>query len=388
MTDQTQRRLTAQAYRDRIDRVRLACQERGWDGLILADQASLYYLFGYDQIGYWVFQVVYLPADGQDPVAICRAPDELAIAETGLIDEVRVWFDDSDRSPGEMLADLLRDRGVGSASTVGIELATHALLPVHYEDVRQRLDWLELVDGSSVVADQRVVKDPTEIAHFRTAAEHLSSAFAAGGAAIAAGFRETDVHRAITSELYRLGGDPPAIAPPIASGPRTITQTHGAATDRLMRPGDTVTVEIGASVARYHAVGARSYAIGEPDPEVRHMHRAMVESLEAGFGAFEPGRPISDVSTRVHQALDERGLSRAGRHFGYGTGIGYPPTWLENLRIKATEPRSFVPGMTFFYFVGLTTVDRSDCVYIGEPVLITESGHERVARPEYDDWYR
>jgi Xaa-Pro dipeptidase len=271
---------------------------------------------------------------------------------------------------------------------VGIELLTHALLPAYHQDLRHRLDGRAvLTDASAVVGDLRVVKDPYEIAWFREAAHQLDAAFRVAGETVADGVPETEVHRAVVGELYRLGGDPPAIPPPIASGPRTLTQTHGAATTRRMRAGETVVVEIGASATRYHAVGAVSYVIGRPDPAVARLHETMVETLEAGFAAFVPGRPIADVSRLVQRLLTERGVSRAGRHVGYGTGIGFPPTWLENLRIKATEPRVLVPGMTFFYFIGLPGPDGSS-LYLGEPVLITDTGYERVAPPDYPDWIR
>ncbi|WDZ83450.1 M24 family metallopeptidase [Micromonospora cathayae] len=389
MTDEPVRTVPRAVQQDRIARVRQECARRGLAGILLFDQASLFYLFGYDQIGYWVFQTVYLPTDPElPPAAICRAPDEHMIRGTGLVDDVRVWYDESPDTPGDLVAALLDDRQVAPGAAVGIELLTHALLPAYHQDLRQRLDGrVVLTDASSVVGDLRVVKDQHEIAWFREAAHQLDAAFRVARDAVGEGVPETEVHRAIVGELYRLGGDPPAIPPPIASGPRTLTQTHGAATTRRMRAGETVVIEIGASATRYHAVGAVSYAVGRPDPAVARLHETMVETLEAGFAAFVPGRPIAEVSRLVQRLLTERGVSRAGRHVGYGTGIGFPPTWLENLRIKATEPRVLVPGMTFFYFIGLPGPDGSS-LYLGEPVLITDTGHERVAPPDYRNWIR
>ncbi|NLU78496.1 aminopeptidase P family protein [Micromonospora sp. HNM0581] len=389
MTDEPTRTVPVHVYQDRIARIRRECAEQGLAGLLLVDQASLFYLFGYDQIGYWVFQVVYLPAEqALPPGAICRAPDEHMIRGTGLIDDVRVWYDESPRTPGQLVADLLRDRQVPSGARVGIELFSHALLPGYHEDLRRYLDGrIVLTDASRVVGDLRVIKDDHEIAWFRQAAHQLDAAFRVTGNVVGAGVPETEVHRAIVDELYRLGGDPPAIPPPIASGPRTLTQTHGAATTRRIRAGESVVVEIGAASNRYHAVGAFSYCLGPPDPSVAHLHDVMVESLEAGFAAFVPGQPIAEVSRLVQSQLTTRGVSRAGRHVGYGTGVGFPPTWLENLRIKVTESRVFAPGMTFFYFIGLPGPDGGS-LYIGEPVLITPTGHERVAPLDYENWIR
>lgn len=386
LTEEITRYAPRATYEARLERVREECRARGYAGILLADQASLFYLFGYDQLGYWVFQVVLLPADGGRPIAICRAPDANLIRDTEMIDDVRVWLDEATDGPGDLVRSALADANIPGGATVGMELRTHCLLPVYYADVIASLQGrATIADASDIVADLRLTKDSFEVAHFRHAASNLSSSFTAARESIVEGARESDVHRAVVSELYRLGGDPPAIPPPIASGPRTKGQTHSAPSSRRIGAGEVVVVEIGSAVARYHAVGAVSYTVGAPSDESARTLTKMQAALEHGFDAFEPGAPIAGVSRRVQARLAELDLSRAGRHVGYGTGIGFPPTWLEASRIKATEHRDLEVGMTFFYFIGVPTSDGGS-LYIGEPVLITKDGYERVAPLDYDDW--
>jgi Xaa-Pro dipeptidase len=377
--DPTMRRMA------RVDRVRAECAQRGLSGLILTDQASLYYLFGYDQVGYWVFQVVYLPVDGQ-PVAVCRAPDAEMIRQTGAIADVRVWLDDSPVGPGEIVRGILGELGVQAGGRVGMELRNHCLLPIYYQAVLDATGgFVEIVEATDIVGDLRLVKDEVEISAFRRAADAYVAALGAARGAIAVGAAETDVHQAVMSTLYALGTDPPAIPPPIASGPRTATQTHGAATNRRIQRDELVVIEIGASVERYHAVGAMSFRVGAATDEARRTHDAMADALSAGFAAFRPGEPIAGICELVRARLADHGLSRAGRHVGYGTGIGFPPTWLESTRIKATEHRLLQPGMTFFYFLGISLSDGTS-LYLGEPVLVTDDGYEQVAPTNYQDW--
>jgi Xaa-Pro dipeptidase len=72
-------------------------------------------------------------------------------------------------------------------------------------------------------------------------------------------------------------------------------------------------------------------------------------------------------------------LSRKGRHVGYGIGIGYPPTWIDNLRIKERDTHVMNPGMTFFLFVGAQTGVGDGCLYLGEPVAVTDRGVEHLS---------
>ena len=368
-------------YEARIERARAAMRGARLDLLLLFHQESLYYLFGYDQIGYWVYQTVVLPADGSPPTAICRRADELIIRESPFIKEVRPWMDDSHVNPGAFTVGLLRERQrLSGRRRIGIEKKTHALLPYYYDLLRAEIpDGVELVDASDLVTELRLLKSPAELAYMRRAAQIMDQAFTAAFAAARPGARECDVNAAVLHTLASLGADYPAVAPPIASGPRTLTQTHGAATERVMQNGDPLTIEIGAPYKRYHTVAVHSGHLGEPDPEIRSLYNGLREGLEVGLEMIRPGLPAARVATTIVDRLEAQGLSRKGRHVGYGIGIGYPPTWLDNLRIKETDPHVLQEGMTFFLFAGALTNRGDRCLYLGEPVAVSRDGCERLS---------
>jgi len=371
-------------HRARIDRAIEDCAERGLAGLLLFSQESLFYLFGYDQIGYWVFQAVYLPADGSPPIAICRAPDVFSIAQSPFIDDVRVWTDDQAESPAEATVALMN---AAKGAKIGVELRSHSLLARYWSELVAAAEGvIDLIDASDVIAERRAIKDEHEVGRFRLAARHLQRSYEAVEAMIEPGVRECDLLGASMDAMYRDGASPTAIHPPIASGPRTMSQTHGSATERAVGIGEPLVVEIGAAASRYHAVAARTYVIGEPPSHLSAMHEAASVALESGFAAMAPGRSLADVARLAQAELNDRGFSRAGRHVGYGTGIGFPPTWLEEGRIKVSDETPAQSGMTFFYFIGLSDPENEICVYVGEPVLITETGYERLLPYEAEKW--
>ncbi|MHB8733190.1 MAG: M24 family metallopeptidase [bacterium] len=369
-------------YEARIGRARAAMRDARLDLLLLFHQESLYYLFGYDQIGYWVYQTVVLAADGSAPAAICRHADELMIRESSFIKEIRPWSDDSAVDPGTLTVDLLRERyRLSERRRIGVEKKTHALLPYYYDLLRAAMpDGVELVDASDLVSELRLIKSPAELTYMRRAAEIMDQAFTAGFAAARPGARECDVNAAVLYTLSTLGADYPAVAPPIASGPRTITQTHGAATERVMQAGDPLTIEIGAPYRRYHTVAVHSGCLGEPSAELRRLYDGLRDGIEAGLEMIRSGQPVAQLAATIVNRLESQGLSRKGRHVGYGTGIGYPPTWLDNLRIKETDPHVLAPGMTFFLFAGALTKGRDQCLYLGEPIAVSRDGCVRLSR--------
>jgi Xaa-Pro dipeptidase len=368
-------------YEARIQRALATMRAARVDTLLLFHQESMYYLFGYDQIGYWVYQTIVFPADGTGPTAICRGADELMIRESPFIKDIRPWVDDSHVNAGAFTVDVLKERRLLSkGQRIGIEKKSHALLPYYYDLLREQMpEDVELVDASDMITELRLLKSPAELVYMRRAGEIMDRAFTAAFETVRPGVRECDVNAAVMHTLSFLGADFPAVAPPIASGPRTLTQTHGAATERVMRSGEPFTIEIGAPYKRYHAVAVHSGHLGEPPREIRELHNALREGIEGGLELIGPGVPTAKVARNVVGRIEAQGLSRKGRHVGYGIGIGYPPTWLDNLRIKETDAHMLREGMTFFLFAGALTKRGDQCLYLGEPVAVTGTGCDRLS---------
>src|SRR5438046_3167571 len=144
-------------YKARIDRALAAMGAQGLDALLVFHQESMYYLFAYDQIGYWVYQAILVPADGSSPIAICRRADELMIRDSPFIKDIRPWSDDGDRDPGWSTSQLLRERNLLSGKRrIGIEKKSHALSAYHYDLLRDHIDErVQLFDASDLITDLR-----------------------------------------------------------------------------------------------------------------------------------------------------------------------------------------------------------------------------------------
>jgi len=355
-------------------------REAGLDVLLVFHQEHMVYLTAYDQIGYWVYQVLIVPVADEPMTALVRKVDELLVRDGGIVEDVRVWLDDATRDPARQTAEVLADRGLLRGKRIGIERKSHALLPYYYDLLRDALREAELVDASDLVAELRLIKSPAEIECMRRAGEIMDAGVEAAWAALRPGVRECDVHAAVVAAMYRAGGEHPSVAPPMGSGPRTLTQTHGAATTRQVQAGEPFLLEVGGCYRRYHAVCMRTASLGPPDGRMRSMYEAIREASDAGLAAIKPGVRTADLARWVHEQMAGRGYSRRGQHVGYGIGLGYPPTWIDNLRIKETDPHVLQAGMTFLFHAGLLAPDASFYVALGDPVLVTATGHERLTR--------
>jgi Xaa-Pro dipeptidase len=357
---------------------------QGLDALLVYGQDQMYYLTGYDQIGYAYYQVLIVRVEGDPFTYLCREVDAHIIRETSIVEDIRVWYDDSANDPTELTARCVCESGALAGRRIGIDLQTHALWPHFYARLARHLHEAEIVDASSLLTELRLEKSPAEVEYMKEAGRLFDVGLAAGFDAIRAGVRECDVHAAVMHALYSAGGEFPAVAPPIESGPRTLHQTHGAALRRVLEEGDPFTLEIGACYRRYHAVGVRSIAVGRAADPQRRLHAILDEAIGAGMAVAAPGMRTAALATAMHEVYLRHGIDRRTRHCGYGIGIGYPPTWLDSLRIKLTDPHVLKPGMTFMMHGILADWDRRVAVALGDPVLITERGAELLTRTPRD----
>lgn len=161
-----------------------------------------------------------------------------------------------------------------------------------------------------------------------------------------------------------------------------MSKTHGAAVDRRIQLDEPMTIEPGCSRYRYHAVGVQTRWLGEPPANVQRTFDSLLEVLSAARSFIRPGVPTAELAKEINRALDQFGMYIPGSHHGYGTGIGYPPTWLDNLRIKETDQHILEENMTFFLLTHWTVEREAHLpieLFVGEPILVTSDGCERLS---------
>ena len=144
--------------------------------------------------------------------------------------------------------------------------------------------------------------------------------------------------------------------------------------DRVLREGDLVSVDCGATLDGWVGDSAWSFGVGELDADVDKLNRATEWVLAEGLKAMVPGNRLTDVSHALEQAThvaEERFGVRLGILDGYG-GHGIGRTMHEDPYLpNEGKPRK-----------GPKIVEGS--VLAIEPMLIL--GGERESEVLDDDW--
>jgi Xaa-Pro dipeptidase len=369
-------------YAGRIARTREEMERRGLDALLIFAQESMYYLFHYDQAGYWIYQTIILPLKG-NPVALVRVADAFLVQEAHFIDDIRTWTD-ADEDPVPKTGAILADLGCLTGCRIGIESRTYAMMGFFYRQLQEEVERKGgglLVEASDLVTRLRVHKSPAEVAQMRAAGRILDLTFYAAHEAMRDGVRECEVAAEALRAMHMAGADPSVGPIVLSSGPNTRSFTHFGATRRTMRQGEPVVLEIGANVNRYHAVAATVSVVGQATAGMHDLYQQIRRTLNAGKAALAPGQPVAELARIMGQTLTGPDRSRWGSvHFGYGTGIGFTGNWLDDLKIHARSPYVLAPGMTFFLLSFRLSPDEDYFMLSGDPILITDRGYEELSR--------
>lgn len=282
----------------------------------------------------------------------------------------------------EVIPPVLRRRGLAEG-VVGVDLAGKRLL----DGLAEACPGVRWVDGDAALQAARRVKTPEEVALIEEATALAEAVTAVACAAVREGVRECEVAGEAMRALYRLGGETSHVTTPfVASGERMAPPTR-LTTDKLIRWGDVVFIDIGAMWNGYFGDVGRTVACGDPSPEQRRIYRAVWEGLQAGIAAMRPGVTTEEVAQAIRDRVARFGLAQ---HFlslfighGIGCGSNEPPyigesfpgaaaVRLEPGMVFALEPLVWVPG-----------VPGGGGVRLEDMVVVTEAGARRISRSPY-----
>jgi Xaa-Pro dipeptidase len=365
----------------RVAQARRTLKERGLAALLIFAQESLFYLTGYDSVGYLFFQCAVLCDDGRPITLLTRPPDRQQARDTSTITDIRIWYNAEGVDPAQELKEILREHGL-AGERIGIELDTYGLTGANWERVRCALaEWCKLEDTSGLVRDLRVVKSPAELVYVRRAGDLADSAMAAMIKASRPGLLESVITAAGLDVILAGGGDTPPAGPLVNAGRRAL-YGRSVCGPQLVTELDQVTIEFAATYHRYNACILRTVVVGKSSPRQRAMHAVTQEALLAMTEAVSPGRSIGEIDDAHRRVFDGAG-HQVHRYSacGYSLGATYRPSWMDvppMLYSGNTAP--IRPGMVLFLHAMLPDTDAGLATSLGHTVIVTDSGCEVLSK--------
>ena len=364
-------------YRERQNRVQERLSKANLDALVVTAPDNINYLTGFDSLGYLWYQALIISKKLSRPYFLTRTSELPCVHELSAI-ESSAYYDIATQDPLELVARALSDAGLGSAR-IGLEMQSFTLSPVQYLRLQALLPKATLLDSSTLVADERLIKSVDEIAYQRTAARMADAAMQAGLRALRPGVSEIQIAGEMSRALGEAGSEYPAITPIVAAGRRS-TMTHAMPQRLVISAGDVVILELAGVCNRYHAVLMRSAVVGKPTARVREVADVLTEAYLAAIEAAKPGAPVGNANAACNKVLNRLDLARTRVHrIGYSLGVAYPPSWLEAMIVDESDEHRFAPNMSFTIEPNLSLYSEGFGLKLGDTVLCMSRGSESLS---------
>ncbi|MFF0902147.1 UNVERIFIED_CONTAM: M24 family metallopeptidase [Kocuria sp. CPCC 205316] len=372
-------------YDRRLQAVRRKMGYQGLSALVVTDPANIFYLTGYDAWSFYTPQMLFVPDEG-DMLLFLREMDANGAFRTSWLPSDQIvgyperYVHRPHLHPFDWVAFALRRRGriaPAARGCVGLEMDSHFFSPKGYRSLVNALPEWTLVDSFELVNWARAVKSDAEIQYMRTAARVTTAAMQAAIDAIEPGVPQNrvaaQIARAQAEGVGDAWGDFPAIVPMLPTGASADTP-HLTWSDRVLREGDAVVVELAGAHRRYHVPLARTVMLGPPSDELLRLEAAVAGGLQAVLDTVAEGVPVRELASAWNWSLAEHGLEKHSR-LGYSIGIGYPPDWGERtISIRTEDESVLAENMTFHVICGMWMTGYG--YEVSESIRVTRTGVE------------
>ena len=167
---------------------------------------------------------------------------------------------------------------------------------------------------------------------------------------------------------------------------------HGFPSDRKLKNGDIISIDIGACYKGYHGDSAWTYTVGEVDDKTKQLLEDTEKSLYVGLKQVKPGNRIGDIGYAIEEYAHKHNLGVVKELCGHGVGTsvhedpevpnyGIPNTGprLKEGMVIAVEPMLTLGSPRVFLHDNNWTVDTQDgslSAHFEHTVVVTKDGYQ------------
>ena len=167
---------------------------------------------------------------------------------------------------------------------------------------------------------------------------------------------------------------------------------HGIPSDRILRDGDAINVDVTAIVDEHYGDTSRMFSIGKTTVKLNNLINVTYESMMRAIKILKPGIRLGDIGYEIQSFVEDKGFSVVRDFCGHGISTTFhePPNILHYG--NKNSGMDIRPGMTFTiepmintgkYDVKMlndgwtaVTKDKSLSAQFEHTLGITENGYE------------
>ena len=357
--------ITRDEYLQRQETARRFMREAGIEAVFLTGGTSMQYFTGTQWgLSERMFALVF-PAKGELAWVTPAFEKGRALEQIKFGSDVRTWEEDD--SPYQLVASILKDRGVVSGK-LGIEETVRF---VFSDGVAKAAPAVKITSADLVTARCRQVKAAHEIDLMRLANQITLKSFEIASRSLREGITHGEFGGKISAAHQQLGARGGALV----LFAEYSALPHGTITPQKLKQGDVVLMDGGCSVEGYASDITRTTVFGKPSDKQRRVWDIVKQAQAAALKAARPGAACEDVDAAARKVIVEAGYGPDYKYFTHrvGHGIGMDGhEWTYLVRGNKTKLEA---GMTFSNEPGIY-IPGEFGIRLEDIMVITENGAE------------
>ena len=269
-----------------------------------------------------------------------------------------------------------------SEGNVGIDLFTLYILA----ELQQILPNVKWVDGDRCVKEAMAIKNEEDLKCLKISSQCADVAMAHTLEKVEVGKRELEILGEGVYALYALGASIPQGQLTVASGEENLFPLTRFATDKIIRYGDLVLIDIGGYFNGMFGQAKRTIGCGRPNPRQKEIYKAVYEAHLAALNRMKPKTRACEIVKVVQEVFEKKGFNPFAepKVLAHGIGVGgfespfigegLPDFELQEGMVFFLQPTLVVPG-----------VPGGGTVSLGNIVAITHDGGVELNTVGYDE---
>jgi len=329
--------------KERMDALKKNFTEKGFDGYLVFNNFNIFYL-----TSFFGATGLLVPKEGENKLYVYSVNYEQANNEAKNCKAILVQTNE------KLEEKISRDIKTLNLRKIGFD----QLPSTFYLKLRRLLKGkTRIKPKKELLWELRKIKTKQELELMRKAAEITSHAMKVAYETIKPRLTEIEVAAEIEYAMRNKGGWGTAFETIVASGVRS-AYPHGGCTERKIRKGDIVVVDIGAVYKHYRSDMTRTFVAGTPSKKQQKIYDIVKKAQDEAFKRIREGRKARTLDLAARKLIEKMGYGQYFVH-GLGHGIGLevhePPTLnqyskevLKSGNVVTVEPGIYITGFGGF----------------------------------------
>jgi Xaa-Pro aminopeptidase len=325
---------------NKIEKIQNALIAQGLDGILLTDEKNQRYATGFAFTDGAVLV-------GRESAWLITDSRYIEAATAAVGNDISVQLYDREHSLIDTLREDIRSAKLGSLAAEDEKLSHSQYLA--YEKALG----MELKPAGKLMESLRAAKTEDELQSMRAAQAIAELALEDVLHVIKPGMTEKQVMAELVYSTLRHGSEGNSFDPIVVTGSKT-SLPHGVPGDKVIQPGDFVTMDFGCLKDGYCSDMTRTVAVGSASDEMRRVYDIVLEAQLAGIAAAKAGVPGRDIDAAARQVISNAGYGEYfGHGFGHSLGLDIHESPSANTRgaqpmpegaVCSAEPGIYLPG--------------------------------------------